>query len=117
MGAISYLNGGQVIVDKQNRSLMNVEPNAVCTLEYQVANQTPHRLTVIGAKTSCSCTVVDDLPLIIEAFEKKSVSIKITAPDEPTRLTGDVVLYTDSPRCPSLKLGYGVEVSSSQAKP
>jgi len=67
------------------------------TVAFNVTNVTTKPLTIVGAKASCGCTVVESLPLQLRSGEEKELSVRVILPEKPVqkRLEGQILLYTD----------------------
>src|SRR4051812_90869 len=63
--ALSYFKGARVIAEQPVRALGRIDPERRLIIPIEVRNWTGHPVTVIGARTSCSCAVVGRLPATI----------------------------------------------------
>lgn len=103
--AIAYWQGHRVVIDGVQKSLGEVTAQSVIAIRYVVHNVTINPLTIQGVETSCTCTVVDDVPCTIQPGSAKLINVRITAPKDG-HFWGALTLFTDDAEIPKLKLGY-----------
>lgn len=74
-----YLSGQLVVADVPYRFAGVVEPSEIATVKYKLKNLSSRPVRIVGAKTSCRCFAIKDLPLTIGPFENKSIDVKLNA--------------------------------------
>jgi hypothetical protein len=104
--ALSWAGGKRILVDAPVKSFGEVALGATASLNYTLRNETSHRITIQGAQSSCSCTVVDDVPCVIEPGASRTIGLKIAAPIDKDEVAGNISLYTDDRDTPVIVLGY-----------
>lgn len=62
-------------------------------------------VTILGAKTSCTCSAVKNLPVTIAEGKSYKATLSILPPTSKP-LSGAVVFYLDSQQCPTIHLSY-----------
>ena len=95
-----------IFVNQPSVNLGDVASGRVNTCSYVIKNTNQVTVTLLGSKPSCSCTIVDGLPAKLAPSEEKEIRLRIAAPEEPVPFFGNVILYTDDPRCRELGLAY-----------
>lgn len=74
--------------------LGTLEPGQKKTIALSLRNKKNKAITIVGAKSSCTCALVEGLPKRIEAGATQSVSLLFTVPHRPS-LSGNILLYSD----------------------
>lgn len=64
--------------------------------EVRLLNYSMKPVRIIGGSSSCSCTVIDELPLTVPSGGETTVSIRARFVGTPGRFQHKYVLYTDS---------------------
>jgi hypothetical protein len=114
--AKAYLRGERLLVADGARSLGDVPAGTKLTLEYAVTNLTGHPVRLLGARPSCSCTVIDDLPATLAAFETRSIPVVVdTSEGGKEALAGTVDVFTDEPRSQTLRLAFAGRIVAVRA--
>ena len=112
--ALSYFKGARVIADQPIRRLGRIDPGQRLIIPIEVRNWTGHPVTVIGARTSCSCAVVGHLPATITQGGRQSIDVEVAAPGESGPFGSAITLYTDDASNPEVRLMLEGEVVSRQ---
>ena len=76
------LLGEDLAVDSTTESLGNIVAGERRIVQFGIKNLTEVQITLLGAHTSCSCTVVDDLPLTIAPGKAATISMSYTASEK-----------------------------------
>ncbi len=84
--SLAYARGDRLIVDATNKSFGTLRSNSDGTLVFQIRNLASRPITVLGARSSCTCTAVENLPLTIQPRETHPLKIRI----RPGKKTGDI---------------------------
>jgi hypothetical protein len=114
--ARAYVRGDRLFVDDRDRSIGDIRAGTKLTLQYAVTNLTGHPVRLLGARPSCSCTVVDDLPATLAALETRSIPVVIdTSERVKEALTGTVDIFTDEPRSQTLRLAFAGRIVADRA--
>ena len=93
--AFAYVRGERFIIEPVVRSLGEVRGDAELSLTYTVTNLTDRRVKVLGAKPSCLCTIVSDLPPDLPSCRQQSIRVAVHTPEASGRFSGNVTIYTD----------------------
>jgi HYDIN/CFA65/VesB-like, Ig-like domain len=105
-GALDYLNGSRVLVTPRAQQLGILSVGEKRSLEYRVTNWTGREVRVLGKSSSCTCTVVEELPGSIAPSETVTIRVSVTAPKAGPDLAGSVWLLTDAPADTEVLLSY-----------
>ncbi len=81
-------------------------------LEFKVVNSSPKDVAIIGASSTCSCSIVNGLPLRVPAHGTAYgvLTVHLSSPGEGR--SGTIDLFTDDPGCPDLALVYRIRAVS-----
>jgi len=79
--SVAYLRGMSVAIEPTSHHLGEIPAGRTSAAEFVVQNLTRKPVTILGARSSCQCTVVNDLPLTLAARERRSLRISVR-PDE-----------------------------------
>ena len=77
--AIDYVAGKSVLVRSQQQFAGQLEQNATGTAVFELRNASAKPIRVLGAKASCRCVAIDDLPLTLGPKETKPIRIRLVA--------------------------------------
>ena len=102
--ALAYVKGDRLLVDVGAKTLAPMSPGEKKTVTFWVTNRSSEPITILGAKSSCTCTAAGDLPLTIPAGATRPVAVGIHAGPKPAVLDGTLKLFTDHPSKPVLTL-------------
>jgi len=80
------------------------QPGKFVTALFRLSSPRHRLIAVRGVNTSCSCTSVPNPPQSIPADGTSDAEVKFHVPDHPTIFESDVMLTTDDPTLPPLKL-------------
>jgi hypothetical protein len=110
--AIDFLAGKSILVPSSQQFAGEVFPRERATTVFELRNASDHSIRVLGAKASCRCVAIDDLPLTIGPKEIKPIRIHLVARDVPgvQRETAEL-LFDDS--ASSITLGVTALVHSN----
>jgi hypothetical protein len=113
--ALLALRGHAVAVKPARMSLGKLTPGVDVPLLFTVQNLKSVPVTVVGARSSCQCTSVTGLPIVIPVGRSADLSASIVPrlADAGKNLAGQVQLYLDVPSPPIL-FSVFAEVSSSE---
>jgi hypothetical protein len=93
--AVAYLSGDRLIADTYTRSVGNVsegEPHAVF---FKLTNMSNQAIEILGAKSSCTCLVVDQLPAVLPPHGVFRLRIGLRPKPKSSRIDERVRLFTD----------------------
>ena len=112
---VDSLRGQLVLVDEHAKSISGVQAGSQVVVSYALTNISDRPVRLIGASPSCSCTVIQDLPMTLAASETRTVSARITTSEDNPNSSGTIRLFTDEPRSPEIALNYTVRAAHSLA--
>lgn len=76
--ARAYWSGQTVLVDAQTKYAGKVDEDGFVDVTYRLSNPTSAPVRVLGAKSSCSCMAILDLPTTVEAGQDRTIHLRIT---------------------------------------
>src|SRR5262249_6177654 len=92
--AIAYFRGERVSAQR----LVEVEDGCVGESHrvcIAIANWTDKPIRLIGGSSDCSCTILEDLPVVIPALETRAVPVEIALSGRPGLYTRKVGFYVE----------------------
>ena len=92
--------------DAVKKPIGDVGPDKTSTVTFKLWNDSDRPIRIQGAQTSCTCTVVDGIPCVIEPGDSKEIRGVVHTDEKPGEFTGSFVLYTDDDRESEIRLGY-----------
>ncbi len=113
--ALDSLRGRLVHVDERDKSISGVRAGSQVVVSYALTNISERPVSLIGASSSCSCTVVQDPPMTLASSETGTVSVRISTSEDKPTLSGTIRLFTDEPRSPEIALKHTVRDAHSLA--
>lgn len=75
--AMTFFSGQRLVVDSSSKFGGSVEKGDFVDVIYKLSNLSRQSVRVIGAKSSCSCLGVLDLPIAIGIGESKDVRVRL----------------------------------------
>lgn len=109
----AYLRGERLLVDTTNQSTSG-EVGGRVQIRYTLTNWTDHQVTILGFASSCTCTIIDGLPLTLAVTESKAVTAMVSLEKAETNVSGLIRLFTDDPRTPEILLAYSVRIEPAR---
>jgi hypothetical protein len=79
-------------------------------LSVEVGNWSDRPVRLIGGTSDCSCTTLSDLPVTIPSGGREVVTIRLVPPSGAGHLTRTVMLRTDHPDQPQVRVRLGCRV-------
>ncbi len=73
----AYLSGQTILVDAVTRFAGEVKQNEFVDVSFKLRNPTSSPVRVLGAKASCTCIAILDLPVTIEAGDERIVRLRV----------------------------------------
>ncbi len=110
--ALAHLRGDTLTVDRTHLDFGHGKAGDVLTQPVLVTNWTGEPLRIVGGTSDCSCVTTNDLPITLSAGEAKALTINYKVPrtDQAGMTSRTAVLFTDSPKQPTLTLTLSVSV-------
>ena len=116
---LAYLSGDRLLVDASSRSTGEVLIGEQAMLKFHLSNRSSTPITIFGAKSSCTCTATQDLPLTLPPSSVRT--LRVTYRPRPSTKFGTFAetlrLYTDYPSQSTLPLAIVGHVGRGQADP
>jgi len=94
---ILYVDGAALIAEEPELDLGDVPLGSVAEGTFVLRNLTSAPVTVVGGNPSCSCMVLSDMPIKIDAMSSASLSVQFapTKSRVDRRSSGRVLLHLD----------------------
>jgi hypothetical protein len=112
--ALAFLRGGRLLVDEPVKSIDGVRAGSQVVISYTLANLSGRPLKLVGMAASCTCTVIEDIPMTLAMSETKMVTAKIKTSDGESDLSGSIRLFTDDIHSPEITLAYLVRFAPTR---
>jgi len=98
-GSVAYglvwLQGEQLVVEPSSMDLRDVPCGERKKLSFRVKNLAAEPVHLLGANSSCSCLVTNDLPTIVPANGSCEIHAEFVVPSEAGKFTKDLVVYSE----------------------
>jgi len=108
--ALARLRGDTLIADPGYLDFGTVPAGEPREAPLTVGNWSDRPVRLIGGTSDCTCTTLSDLPLTIPPGGRAVVTIRLVPPTDAGHLTRTVMLRTDSPDQPELRVRLGCRV-------
>jgi hypothetical protein len=115
--ALDYLKGDRLMADRSSRSFGEVEQGQRLTIVYELTNASGREITILGAKTNCTCVFAEELPLSVPPRSRRAIKIAVNTDSRDGLIQESISLFTDFPRQPVVELRVLGRVSSSTGQP
>lgn len=102
--ALAYLSGERLLVAKSSKSFGAVEAGTQLEIPFEVMNHSDRTVTIVGARSSCDCTIASNLPSTIRPGGVGTVTVRIKTGRWRGNFSSTVTLYADDARRRSLAL-------------
>ncbi len=98
----SYIQGKSLAVARPQASFGTANKETNPCVEVPIANLTLAPLEVVGARVSCTCLEVQNVPFGLPPGETRSLKIKVLTGRKIGKVEEKVAIYTNSPSQPQL---------------
>lgn len=82
--AIGYLTGSRLVAKSTSQYAGRLAGGETCTAAFELTNYSVQPIHVLGAKATCRCMALDDLPLVLPAGESGTLRIRMKGGSSPT---------------------------------
>ena len=79
------------------RSFGELAPHEQRNITFTLTNIGSRKVTLVGARSSCACAIVADLPMSLEAAGSRSVKVTVRGVPNPGDVRETVEFFTDYP--------------------
>jgi len=111
--ALSYLKGDRLMVDSHLKSFGEVKQGQRPSLVFELTNTSNRSITILGAKTKCTCVLTENLPLSVPPWNRRSIKLAIKTDSRNGSIQEPVQLFTDFSGQPEVELGVLGHVTTS----
>jgi hypothetical protein len=94
---LAYLCGEEIFLEPAYIRIAESNPNEEVGLSARLTNVSGRSIRLYGFETSCSCTLLDQLPKFLAAGSTAELEIKVHLPPLNGKFEGVVRVFTDSP--------------------
>lgn len=77
--AIGYASGARLLTASPTEHVGSLSADEIGTATFELANYGTAPIRILGAKSTCRCMALDDLPMTILAGESGTVHVRVTA--------------------------------------
>lgn len=102
--ALAYLKGDRLIVRASSMSFGDVRRGERPVITFDIMNTSDRNITILGARTTCTCVFTDDLPLTVLPGERRSISVGVKTGSREGSIQERVYLYTSFPGQPEVEV-------------
>jgi hypothetical protein len=95
--ALAALRGEPAAATASTLDFGSVAAGDSVTQSATIYNTSADQLWIVGGTADCSCTTLNDLPVMVPPGESRAVSIRVRFPAEPGRVERRCTLWTNSP--------------------
>jgi len=104
---VASLQGEALLVRPNTIQLGNQAADTQKVVNIAIRNMTERKVRIIGSQSSCSpCVVATDLPIVAAKKQEAQVKLRVNFRGPERALRGQVVLFTDCPEKPYIRLRY-----------
>jgi len=115
--ALAYLKGDRLLADRRSQSFGEVERGQRPVVSFGLTNASDRKITILGAKTQCTCVFAEDLPLTIPPRSRRSVKVAVRTDSREGAIQEPIYLFTDFPKQPRVELRVLGRVSGPGTQP
>ncbi len=102
--ALAYLRGDRLIVRRSSMSFGEVKQGERPVVTFELTNTSHRKITILGAKTLCTCVFTDDLPLSVPPGGRRSIGVAVKTSSRAGVIEEPISLYTDYPEQPEVEV-------------
>ena len=102
--ALAYARGERLFVEHPSRSLGAVEAGRLYRVDFRLSNDSDQPIRVVGFRSSCGCTTMSDLPMLIPPADMRSITVRLNPSASSLVSDSQLRVYTDHPPKPELSL-------------
>jgi hypothetical protein len=115
--AVAYLQGDRLIANRYLQSFGEVEQGQHAVVTFELTNASSREITILGARTLCTCVFAEDLPLSIPPRIRRTISVAIKTDSREGPIQQPVYLFTDLPAQPEIELRVRGHILSPGGQP
>lgn len=92
---LDYLAGERLVLDATEQSFGELAADGKRIVAFRLTNLTGRDLTILGARSSCTCIAPENLPMVIPASKAKSFDVLVKSESKVGALSERIIVYTD----------------------
>jgi hypothetical protein len=109
---IAFLQGKHLLVAEPFITVVSARAGDQIVIQYKLTNLSSDRIQLLGMSSSCSCTIIENLPMTIGASKSRQVAVKIRLPLGQSKLSSSIKVFTNDNSQPEIDLAYRVEIDT-----
>lgn len=94
---LGYLRGQRLFVENPTREFGHATTGENRTVSFTVTNLANMPISVVGARSSCTCAIMEGLPLLLNPGARRSLTVRINTRGKTGPVTANIPLYTNGP--------------------
>lgn len=111
--AIGYASGERIVVDEARKSCGSLAMGEERQVVFRVRNLSGGPITLLGARSSCSCTAAKELPMNVPPSGTREIRVSVRG-IKVGAVFETISILTDSPENPALALEISGQVPSER---
>jgi Protein of unknown function (DUF1573) len=96
--AFGYLRGDRLVPDAYTKALGVVQKGEERSTKFRLKNWSGEAVRVFGARSACTCVVVEDLPVDIPPGGEHRIAVRFRAKAKSGAISERIRLYTNMER-------------------
>jgi hypothetical protein len=93
--ALGYLRGDRLIPEVRSKSFGTISGNDDLVIAFRIKNLLRRPVRVLGAKTSCTCLILDDLPMTLPPTSVSAIRVRVRPRVKTGRVAESIQILTD----------------------
>lgn len=93
--ALGYLRGDRLIPEVRSKSFGLISGHADLLIPIRIKNLLRRPVRVLGAKTSCTCVVIDNLPMTLPPTSVSAIRVRVRPSVKSGQVTESIRIITD----------------------
>lgn len=115
--ALGYAGGQRLFVENASQDFGQVGVGQAVSIDFNVINLSKRVITIVGARSSCTCAVPEGLPLRLDPGTTGLVRVRVNTNGKSGPVAASVPLYTQGPAGADVALEVRGFVDSSDSEP
>jgi hypothetical protein len=105
--ALAFVGGQRLYIESPSKIAREIPPGRTIVYKYKIFNLSEQVINIIASQSSCSCTMVGNIPQKLEPRQESTIEVQIEVPSWYGRsFQGNVDILTDDARRKTYRLSY-----------
>ncbi len=113
--ALAFARGERLVFEARSRDVGKVGAEQVRLVRFPYVNYSASPITIVGAKSSCTCTSAGGLPVVVPPGGRGALEVRVRPGKGAGPFSGALEVYTDAGRSTSIRLVASGEVQADEA--